>query len=121
MEVRPRAGVGPDTRKLSGMVAAMSIVTGPALGMGDYARMAREAIEGWLRGYDGYRGVIVFTDEDGQRARIITLWDTPEAELSSRHGRTAMRDQVVAAAGMVVESVELYEVPVCEVLPERDN
>jgi hypothetical protein len=32
-----------------------------------------------------------------------------------------MRDQVVAAAGMVVESVELYEVPVCEVLPELDN
>src|SRR2546423_2995958 len=100
------------------MVAAMSIVTGRAMGMADYARLAREAIEGWLRGYDGYRGLIVLTDEDGQRARIITLWETPEAEVRSRQGRGAMRDQVAAAAGMVVEGVELYEVPVCEVLPE---
>src|SRR2546421_12897576 len=99
------------------MVAAMSIVTGPALGMSDYARIAREAIEGWLRGYDGYRGLLVFTDEDGQRARIITLWETPAAEVASRQGRSAMRDQVAAGAGMVVEGGELYEVPVCEVLP----
>jgi heme-degrading monooxygenase HmoA len=103
------------------MVAAMSIVTGPALGMADYARMAQEAIEGWLRGYEGYRGLIVFTDEDGQRARIITLWDTAEAEVRSRTGRSAMRDQVAARAGMVVETVELYEVPVCEVLPQADG
>jgi hypothetical protein len=32
-----------------------------------------------------------------------------------------MRDQVAAAAGMVVETVELYEVPVCEVLPAHDG
>lgn len=60
-----RAGVG--LVSFTRMVAAMSIVTGRALGMADYARMAREAIEGWLRGYEGYRGLIVFTDEDGQR------------------------------------------------------
>jgi heme-degrading monooxygenase HmoA len=102
------------------MIAAISIVTGPALGMADYARIAREAIEGWLRGYDGYRGLIVFTDEDGQRARIVTLWETPEDEMSSRQGRSAMRDRVAAGAGMVVEGVELYEVPVCEILPGHD-
>ena len=78
-------------------------------------------IVGWLRGYDGYRGLIVFTDEDGQRARIITLWETPEAETRSRQGRSAMRDQVAAAAGMVIERVELYEVPVCEVLAEPEG
>lgn len=103
------------------MVAAMSIVTGPALGMADYARLAQEAIEGWLRGYDGYRGLIVFTDEGGQRARIITLWETAEAEVSSRQGRSAMRDQVAAGVGMVIEAVEVYDVPVCEVLPEPDE
>lgn len=100
------------------MVAAVSIVAGPAMGMADYARMAQEAIEDWLRGYQGYRGLLVFTDEGGQRARIITLWDTPEAEVSSRQGRSAMRDQVAAGVGMVVEGVEVYEVPVCEVLPD---
>jgi hypothetical protein len=80
--------------------------------------LARRSRAGF-RGYEGYRGLIVFTDEDGQRARIITLWETPEAEVSSRLGRTAMRDQVAATVGMVVEGVELYEVPVCEVFPEQ--
>jgi hypothetical protein len=102
------------------VVAAMSIVTGPAPGMADIARMAHEQIEEWLRGYDGYRGLIVLTDEEGQRARLITLWDSPEAEAQARRGRSAMRDQVAAVAGMVVEGSEVYEVPICEVLPGRD-
>ena len=97
----------------------MSIVTGAALGMADYAAMAREAVEGWLREYDGYRGLLVFTDEDGQRARIITLWESADAEARSRQGRRAMRDRVAATAGMVVEGVELYDVPVCDVLSGR--
>jgi heme-degrading monooxygenase HmoA len=99
------------------VIAALTLVTGPAPEMANIARMAHEAIEEWLRGYDGYRGVIVFTDQDGERARIITLWESPEAEERSRRGRTEMRDSVVATAGMSVESFELYEVPVCELVP----
>jgi heme-degrading monooxygenase HmoA len=105
-------------RKLARMVAAMSTVTGAGTGMAELAQMAQQAIEGWLREYEGYRGLIVFTDEEGERARVITLWDTPEAEARARQGRGAMRDQVAAVAGMVVEGMELYDVPVLDVLPE---
>lgn len=100
------------------MVAAMTLVTGPAPEMANIARMARDAIEKWLKGYDCYRGTIVFTDENAERARIITLWDTPAAEERSRNGRTEMRNRVVATAGMSKSGVELYDVPVCEVLPD---
>ena len=99
------------------MVAAMTLVTGPAPEMANIARMAHEAIEEWLKGYDGYRGVIVFTDQDGERARIITLWERPEDEERSRKGRTEMRDSVVATAGMSVVGLEIYDVPVCELIP----
>jgi heme-degrading monooxygenase HmoA len=99
------------------MVAAMTLVTGPAPEMANIARMAHEAIEEWLKGYDGYRGVIVFTDQDGERARIITLWESPEDEERSRKGRTEMRDSVVATAGMSVVGLEIYDVPVCELIP----
>ena len=85
--------------------------------MADFARMAQEAIEDWLRGYDGYRGLIVFTDEDGAKARIITFWESAEAEARSREGRGVMRDRVAATAGMAVEGMEVYEVPVCELVP----
>ncbi len=98
------------------MVAAMSTVTGPAEGMAEIARVAHETIADWLREYEGYRGVLVFTDEEGQRARIMTLWDTPDAEARARRSRGAMRDQVAAVAGMVVEGLEVYDVPVFEVL-----
>jgi heme-degrading monooxygenase HmoA len=98
------------------MVAAMTLVTGSAPEMANIARMAHEAIEEWLKGYDGYRGVIVFTDQDGERARIITLWDSSEAEERSRKGRSEMRDSVVATAGMSVVGLEIYDVPVCELI-----
>ena len=95
----------------------MSTVIGPAPGMAEIARMAHEEIDEWLRGYEGYRGVIVFTDEERQRARLITLWETPETEARARQGRGAMRDRVAAVAGMEVQGVEIYDVPVCELLP----
>jgi heme-degrading monooxygenase HmoA len=99
------------------MVAAMTLVAGPAPEMAEIARMAHESVEEWLRGYDGYRGVIVFTDTGGERARIITLWETAEAEERSRRGRSEMRNSVVARAGMSVAGFEIYDVPVCELVP----
>ena len=95
----------------------MTLVTGAAPEMAEIARMAHESVDEWLRGYDGYRGVIVFTDSGGERARIITLWESADAEERSRRGRGEMRDSVVARAGMSVAGFEIYDVPVCELLP----
>ena len=98
------------------MVAVMALMTGSTPKMANFARMAREAIEERLRGFDGYRGLMVFTDEEGERARIITFWETAEAEERSRMGRAEMRDKVAETAGMSVEGMEIYEVPVCELV-----
>jgi heme-degrading monooxygenase HmoA len=97
------------------MVAAMAIVSGPATGLSEIARMAGETVESWLRDYDGYRGLMVFTDEDCRRSIVITLWNTEDGA-RSRVSRAAMRDQVVAHAGMSVEAFEVYGVPVCDVV-----
>jgi heme-degrading monooxygenase HmoA len=97
------------------MVAAMATVSGPASGLAEISRMASDSVEGWLRGYEGYRGLIVFTDEQGQRSVVVTLWETPEAEAKARIGRGAMRDQIAAAAGMEVVDFGVYEVAVFEV------
>jgi hypothetical protein len=77
--------------------------------------MAGEAVENWLREYEGYRGLIVFTDEDAQRSRVVTLWATPEAEESARAARGAMRDQLAATVGMSVDDFAVWEVAVFEV------
>jgi heme-degrading monooxygenase HmoA len=97
------------------MVAAMATISGPAEGLAEIARMATESVESWLRGYDGYRGLLVFTDEDASQSRVVTLWESAEAEAKARAGRGAMRDQVAAAAGMEVVDFGVYEVAVFEV------
>lgn len=80
--------------------------------------MASESVEVWLREYEGYRGLVVFTDETAQRSRVITLWATPEAEEKARTARGAMRDQLAATAGMSVDDFGVWEVAVFEVPDE---
>jgi heme-degrading monooxygenase HmoA len=96
------------------MVAAMATVAGPASGLADLARMASESVESWLRGYEGYRGLVVLADEEGQRSQVITFWETHEAEAEARSARGAMRDQIAAMAGMSVVDFGVYEVAVFE-------
>jgi heme-degrading monooxygenase HmoA len=98
------------------VIAAMSTIEGPASGIAEISRMAAEDIESWLRGYEGYRGLLVLTDESATRSRVITLWDTPEHEQLARESRGAMRDMVAAAVGMSVIEFEVYEVAVCDVV-----
>lgn len=99
------------------MVAAMATISGPASGLAEISRMANESVEGWLREYEGYRGLLVFTDEKAQTSRVITFWETPEAEARARSGCGAMRDAIAAAAGMEVVEFQVYEVPVYELVP----
>ena len=101
--------------KLPPMVAAMATLKGPASGLAEISRMASETVEEWLREYDGYRGLVILTDEDAQTSRVITLWDSHESEARARMARGTMRDQVAAAAGMEAVEFGVYEVAVFEV------
>jgi heme-degrading monooxygenase HmoA len=100
------------------MVAAVSIVRGAAEGMAEAGRLAADAVRSWLRVYEGFRGLVVMTDEEGEKARIITFWDTPEAEERARASRASMRDRLVGTVGMEVVGMELYEVPVLDLMRE---
>ena len=92
----------------------MATLSGPVSGLGDISRMASESVEGWLRGYDGYRCLLVFTDEEAQTSRVVALWETPKDEARARSSRGAMRDQIAATAGMEVVDFGVYEVAVFE-------
>jgi hypothetical protein len=103
------------------MVAAMATIAGRTSESGiALAQMASEAIEGWLRDYDGYRGLLVFTDEGAGRSRVVTLWETHADEQRARLSRGAMRDQLATAMGVSVESFEVYDVAVFEVVDPAD-
>jgi hypothetical protein len=99
------------------MVAAMATVAGPAASLAALTSLSAD-VGGWLRQYGGYRGVFVFADEAEQTSRVITLWETAQDELSARQSRGAMRDQLMAMAGLEVISFDVYEVPGHEYVPE---
>ena len=92
------------------MVAAMATVSGPAASLAALTDIS-EDVGSWLRAYDGYRGVFVFADQDEKTSRVITLWETAEDERIARQARGAMRDQLMAMAGLEVVSFDVYEVP----------
>jgi hypothetical protein len=100
------------------MVAAMATLKGPVSGLAEISQMAGESVGPWLREYEGYRGIFVLTDEEAQMSRVITLWDSHEAEARARSSRGAMRDQLAATAGMEVVAFEVFDVPVHELLAD---
>jgi hypothetical protein len=96
------------------VVAAVATMTGAVSGLAEISRLAGEQVEVWLREYEGYRGLMVFTDEDGQRSQVMTLWETAEHEQKARTARGTMRDQIATLAGMSVVDFAVYEVAVLE-------
>jgi hypothetical protein len=96
------------------MVAAMATFEGTPTGPADSARLVEKDLVPWLRDYDGFRGVLVLIGEE--KHRVITIWDTPRDEASSRPARLAMHDSVSAAVGMSLVDYEVYDVPVLDVI-----
>ena len=99
------------------MVAAMSKLTGPVTVLAEISQLADENLGQWLRQYQGYRGILVLADEDGETTRLITLWDTAEDEARARMSRGAMRDQLAATAGVEVVEFGVFDVLAFEVVP----
>jgi hypothetical protein len=106
-EQRPRSAASVS---FVAMVAAMATLTGSAANLAAITELSGDVGE-WLRRYDGYRGVFVFVDENEKTSRVITLWETAKDELAARQARGAMRDQLMAMAGLEVVSFDVYDVP----------
>ena len=91
----------------------MATVSGPAESLAALTQLSDD-VGGWLRQYNGYRGVFVLLDENEETSRLITLWETPADERAAREARGAMRDQLMEIAGLDVVSFAVYEVPAHE-------
>ena len=88
----------------------MSTLSGPVAMLAEVSRLAADSVGPWLNEYEGYRGTIVFTDEERQLARLVTFWDSAADEARARDSRTAMRDQLAATAGMEVVEFGVFDV-----------
>ena len=95
----------------------MSTLSGPVATLAEVSRLAADSVGPWLNEYEGYRGTIVFTDEERQLARLVTFWDSAADEARARDSRTAMRDQLAATAGMEVVEFGVFEVSAWDFVP----
>ena len=99
----------------------MATISGPAGSLAELTELSDD-VGGWLRQYRGFRGVFVFVDENEERSRVITLWETADDERAAREARGAMRDRLMAMAGLEVVSFDVYDVPGHEYIdPERES
>jgi hypothetical protein len=99
----------------------MATVTGPPEALAAITELSADSVGPWIREYHGYRGLFVFVDENARTSRVITLWETAADERAARQARGAMRDQLMALAGLEVVSFEVYDVPGHEYVAEGDS
>lgn len=103
------------------LVASMSTLTGSVPEMDEAGTVAGEAMLPWLRDLEGFRGLLVLTNEAGEKACVLTFWDSPEAAEHSRSSREGMRDRMAATVGMTVEATESYVVAHLELADDASS
>ena len=103
---------------MSRLVAAMSTLLGPVSEMDEAASVAAEAALPWLDELEGFRGLLILTDEQGEKARVLTFWTTHEAAERSAATRQGLRDRMAETVGMDVEASENYVVAALRLDPE---
>jgi heme-degrading monooxygenase HmoA len=90
--------------------ASMSTFSADGVDLAHAARIVGESMEGWLRGFEGYAGLIILTNDEQGLARVMTFWESREAVEASERGRTNVREAMAERLGVKLESVESYEV-----------
>ena len=96
------------------MYASLSTFRGEVADLDLAGRSVGEAMETWLREFEGYLGLIILTNEETGMAYAMTFWESADAAERSRHGRGRMREQMASAVGVDVLSNEHYTVSFCE-------
>lgn len=98
------------------MHARVNFFEGATEGAG---QATRDIVWPGIRDLEGYRGYIVLLSPDGDRAVGITLWESEQAEMASRHVAETIRPRLEEAAGGKVVKVERYEVGLFDVACEE--
>jgi heme-degrading monooxygenase HmoA len=77
-------------------------------------RIYREQVIPWLRDSTGFRGWLALLDRDNERALGVTFWTSEQAMTDGEAGGAALRDEVAAGVGAVMESMAFYEIAAAE-------
>jgi heme-degrading monooxygenase HmoA len=83
---------------------------GPADDTIDVARIAGEEMLPWLRGIDGFEGLLMLSNEESGVTLAITFWESREVADQHREARMRFRESVTATVNAQIEEVVDYDV-----------
>ncbi len=87
--------------------------------MEEVGRITGEAMRPWLVGLEGYRGLMILTDEPNSVGHVLTFWDSEEAVVRTRSTRKTMRERLASTVGVEVTAYEELAVAILELVDDR--
>ena len=76
----------------------------------EVARMAGETMLSWLRDVEGFRGIVMLSDEEMGKTHVITFWESAEVAEKSRISRLQLRDRITETVSVEVQETRPYVV-----------
>ena len=92
------------------MYATLTTTHGSLENMRELGELTAEEMFRWLRGIDGFEGLVMLTNEEAGVARVLVLWASEEVAERHRAARERLRAQVTAAVDVEVQDVSSYDV-----------
>lgn len=91
------------------MHVTVTTTRGPLDQPAEIARLAGEEMLPWLRGIEGFEGLLMLSDPTHGRTLVVTFWESKE--LADRHlaARAEFRDRITATVDVAVEDVSDFE------------
>jgi heme-degrading monooxygenase HmoA len=75
----------------------------------DVARIAGEEMVPWLRGIEGFLGLVMLSNADDGTTLTLTFWESREVADEHRAARMRFRESVTATVSAQIEEVRDYE------------
>jgi heme-degrading monooxygenase HmoA len=75
----------------------------------EIARLAGEEMLPWLRGIEGFHGILMLFDEVEARTLVVTFWESREIADQHLAARASFRERITSTVDVQVEDVTDYE------------
>ncbi|HEU5279351.1 MAG TPA: hypothetical protein VFU26_10650 [Gaiellaceae bacterium] len=85
----------------------------------DVATMSGEEMLPWLRGIEGFHGLVMLTNEMDKTTLVVTFWESREVAEEHRAARARFRERITETVEVQVEGATDYAVTFAALDPFR--
>jgi heme-degrading monooxygenase HmoA len=86
----------------------------------EYARIAGEEMVPWLAQIEGWRGLLMLSNEQEGRTLVLSFWESREAAERHHTARMQFRDRITSAVNVDVEEWSGYDLVFSHLEPDFD-